>query len=158
MIECITPDCVNPHVSYYGDGEAEKRWNLRALSREEQVRADVLSDPMAVHVNMLRGGIAKPSPVNIWHLYGDRALVDAMPSSVTERLVKAHVEAERASVVVWLRDFGAGLAEARSGTHDLQYVNAAGDMIKLLADSIEIDAHHTHAPPGSGSGQGERDG
>ncbi|WP_292036772.1 MULTISPECIES: Lar family restriction alleviation protein [unclassified Brevundimonas] len=30
MIECIAPDCPNPHVSYYGDGEAEARWNRRA--------------------------------------------------------------------------------------------------------------------------------
>jgi len=39
---------------------------------------DVLQDPIAVHANMLRGGIAKPSPTNIWHLYG-RELFDAMP-------------------------------------------------------------------------------
>lgn len=30
---------------------------------------DVLKDPTAVHLNMLRGGIAKPSPTNIGHLY-----------------------------------------------------------------------------------------
>ncbi|RVT93746.1 hypothetical protein [Sphingomonas crocodyli] len=41
----------------------------------------VLSDPTAVHLNMLRGGIAKPSPVNIWHLYGDEALLADMPES-----------------------------------------------------------------------------
>jgi len=39
---------------------------------------DVLQDPIAVHANMLRGGIAKPSPTNVWHLYG-RELFDAMP-------------------------------------------------------------------------------
>ncbi len=30
----------------------------------------LLGDPEAVHVNMLRGGIAKPSFVNFLHLYG----------------------------------------------------------------------------------------
>jgi hypothetical protein len=42
---------------------------------------EALGDPATVHVNMLRGGIAKPSPASIWHLYGDEALVAAMPVS-----------------------------------------------------------------------------
>lgn len=32
MIECFTPGCVSPHVSYYGDGEAARRWNTRTTS------------------------------------------------------------------------------------------------------------------------------
>lgn len=35
MIECITPDCVNPHVSYYGDGQSAKRWNRRAIEERK---------------------------------------------------------------------------------------------------------------------------
>lgn len=32
MVECMTDGCVNPHVSYYGEGEAIRRWNLRPHS------------------------------------------------------------------------------------------------------------------------------
>jgi hypothetical protein len=35
------------------------------------IRADRLSDPDAVHLNMLRGTIAKPSLAQIAHIYGD---------------------------------------------------------------------------------------
>ncbi len=38
--------------------------------------ADILSDPNAVHANMLRGTIAKPSLAQIIHLYGSQALLD----------------------------------------------------------------------------------
>lgn len=30
MVECQTPDCVNPHVSYYGENVARNKWNKRA--------------------------------------------------------------------------------------------------------------------------------
>lgn len=40
-----------------------------------------LSDPAAVHINMLRGGIARPSPANIWHIYRSDLLY-AMPSDL----------------------------------------------------------------------------
>jgi hypothetical protein len=40
---------------------------------------EVLADPAAVHVNMLRGGIAKPTVAQIWHLYGAELLA-AMPA------------------------------------------------------------------------------
>lgn len=29
MIHCITPGCVNPHVSYYEHAEARRVWNRR---------------------------------------------------------------------------------------------------------------------------------
>jgi hypothetical protein len=32
MIECMTPHCVNPHVSYYGEDVAAKHWNTRAAT------------------------------------------------------------------------------------------------------------------------------
>lgn len=38
-----------------------------------------LRDPDIVHVNMLRGSIARPSPAAIWHIYQGE-LLDAMPS------------------------------------------------------------------------------
>lgn len=41
----------------------------------ERLRA-VMSDPAAVHINMLRGAIAKPSIRNIVHLYGADALIE----------------------------------------------------------------------------------
>lgn len=53
-----------------------------------------LRDPATVHVNMLRGGIAKPSPTNIWHIYG-RELLVAMP--------KEYVAEEKARLLEALR-------------------------------------------------------
>jgi len=41
----------------------------------ENVKA-LLADPNAVHANMLRGTIAKPSLAQIVHLYGERELLD----------------------------------------------------------------------------------
>lgn len=47
-------------------------------SRDE---IEALKDPNVVHVNMLRGGIAKPSHAQIWHIYG-AALAQDMPDDV----------------------------------------------------------------------------
>ena len=38
----------------------------------------LLADPVAVHINMLRGGIAKPSIRDIIHLYGRDALLEVI--------------------------------------------------------------------------------
>lgn len=47
---------------------------LAALSPVPSGEAEVLKDPTAVHLNMLRGGIAKLTPAQIGHLYrGDEA-------------------------------------------------------------------------------------
>lgn len=35
MIQCMTPDCVQPHVSYYGEGVAVAIWNRRADLSEQ---------------------------------------------------------------------------------------------------------------------------
>ena len=56
----------------------EEHWTIglcdQAADEIEQMRA-VLKDPVAVHVNILRGGIAKLTPQQIGHLYrGDDAL------------------------------------------------------------------------------------
>jgi hypothetical protein len=39
---------------------------------------ETLSDPIAVHINMLRGTIAKPSIANIIHIYGRDVLLEAL--------------------------------------------------------------------------------
>jgi hypothetical protein len=39
---------------------------------------ELLQDPIAVHLNMLRGTIAKPTIENIIHLYGKDALLKAL--------------------------------------------------------------------------------
>ena len=72
--------------------------SLIATAREAEALREVLADPQAVHLNMLRGGIAKPSPVNIWHIYG-KELLDAMPDEY-----RGDTEALRAENAK-LRDF-----------------------------------------------------
>lgn len=44
-----------------------------ALDELAQIKA-VIADPAAVHLNMLRGSIAKPSLRSLLHLYGEEAL------------------------------------------------------------------------------------
>jgi hypothetical protein len=54
---------------------------LRPTLEDGVVAADVwkvLQNPNALHLNMLRGGVAMPSPAQIWHIYG-AALAEAMP-------------------------------------------------------------------------------
>lgn len=55
---------------------AIKVWNTRTNTNAELVEA--LRDPNAVHVNMLRGGIAKPSLAQIIHIYGRDAVAEAL--------------------------------------------------------------------------------
>lgn len=52
----------------------------RAIVLEEAIK-----DANVVHLNMLRGGIAKPSHAQIWHLYGG-ALAKDMPEHVRAAL------------------------------------------------------------------------
>ena len=61
----------------------------------EYLRADVvearLSDPVAVHANMLRGTIAKPTVEQIIHLYGREAfqpMIDAATAKALEKAMK----------------------------------------------------------------------
>jgi hypothetical protein len=61
---------------------------LRAISTaiaEAEAERAVLADPAAVHLNMLRGGIAKPSVANIIHLYGEETLRAALPPAPAKR-------------------------------------------------------------------------
>jgi hypothetical protein len=46
--------------------------NRDYLIAEYQKQIEMLRDPVAVHLNMLRGGIAKPSWANIKHLYPEQ--------------------------------------------------------------------------------------
>jgi hypothetical protein len=57
-------------------------WEGRALDAEAKVARleGALSDPVAVHANMLRGTIAKPTVEQIIHLYG----ADALRAALTE--------------------------------------------------------------------------
>jgi len=52
------------------------RAETAAVVRERDEMVALLTDPVAVHLNMLRGGIARPSVANIVHLY-QGAVVDA---------------------------------------------------------------------------------
>lgn len=49
---------------------------VERVAREEVEReyAEALKDSFTVFLNMLRGGIAKPSLVNMIHLYGEEAV------------------------------------------------------------------------------------
>lgn len=63
-------------VSWSETGE----WCAEAADRIEALEAEItaLSDPVVVHVNMLRGGIAKPSLAQIIHIYGEEAIRAAL--------------------------------------------------------------------------------
>ena len=64
---------------------AEENKALEAELAAAQQREAALSDPICVHVNMLRGTIAKPTLEQIIHLYGVDALCKAiMPVIVRE--------------------------------------------------------------------------
>lgn len=51
---------------------------LEELEAENALIEKLSADPVAVHINMLRGGIAKPSVANIIHLYGAGVLRAAL--------------------------------------------------------------------------------
>ena len=51
---------------------------LCAIADEKEADAVILADPNAIHINMLRGVIAKPSPAQIVHLYERKALIAAL--------------------------------------------------------------------------------
>ena len=64
--DCDNEDCLR--CFHYPEILEQKRTALRALAQPD------LSDPAVVHLNMLRGTIAKPSLKQIIHLYGVDAL------------------------------------------------------------------------------------
>lgn len=77
-------------VRLYIDGDFRdqaERWKyaqsiLASLSASNAMR-DALEDPNAVHVNMLRGSIAKPSIAQIIHIYGKDAILAALAGQGT---------------------------------------------------------------------------
>jgi hypothetical protein len=70
------------------------------------VRTGSLSDPIAVHANMLRGTIAKPTVEQIIHLYGVDALVKALAPVIVQEAEK--IEYER-KVAQMKEDFPNGI-------------------------------------------------
>jgi hypothetical protein len=74
-----------PTVDYPREPECDPFPLYRAADPRVGKIEAALSDPNAVHVNMLRGTIAKPSPAQIWHIYGDTLLAD-MPDDVRATL------------------------------------------------------------------------
>lgn len=109
--------------------------NRIALAEELEA---LLSDPVAVHVNMLAGKIAKPSIESIIHLYGADALRAALRAD------------HDAGGAVAMREAAARLIESRADEHgaDAQEAKARGNgqyalreaeiaaMVRILAASI----------------------
>ena len=73
MPETVSPR-VNAALCVYDDERQEAAAALDAKDAE----IAKLSNPVAVHVNMLRGTIAKPSPRNVARIYGVVALLAGM--------------------------------------------------------------------------------
>jgi hypothetical protein len=55
----------------------ERAVTAQPVDETERLR-EVIADPNAVHVNMLRGSIAKPSIAQFIHLYGEDAVRAAL--------------------------------------------------------------------------------
>lgn len=85
----------------YNDATQEEAFD--AVDAAIATMFERLRDPATVHVNMLRGGIAKPSPTNIWHIYGRELLAD-MP--------KEYAAEEKAKLFERLRTPSEGMIEA----------------------------------------------
>ena len=79
---------------------------------------EALSDPVVVHINMLRGVIAKPSWPNILHLYPEkRDDIERLHSELAKHQWRAMDGAPRDGtyVLVWRPDEGDGHHEAHVG-------------------------------------------
>jgi len=76
-----------------------------AASMDGDIEA-ILSDPIAVHANMLRGAIAKPTIEQIVHLYG----VDALCKAMAPMIVREAGQGEPSGNV--------GTRETHVGTHE----------------------------------------
>lgn len=75
------------HADTCGNSVEWVRADLAAavVAERDALRAEVerLRDPVAVHANMLRGTIAKPSLAQILHLYGADAIRAALAGKET---------------------------------------------------------------------------
>lgn len=70
-------------------GQRNSELRARILAALEPARAPDLSDPVVVHLNMLRGTIAKPTVEQIIHLYGREAFRPMIDAAVAKALEKA---------------------------------------------------------------------
>lgn len=79
---------VKMHRAMFFDGDNDaantvaEAWNRRALAAIPAADLAELTDPIAVHANMLRGTIAKPTVEQIIHLYGVDVLVKALATVI----------------------------------------------------------------------------
>ena len=48
MIQCVTTACLQPHVSYYGNGVTLRKWNTRAVTEREQKMRKALKKMVGV--------------------------------------------------------------------------------------------------------------
>lgn len=90
--------------------------------------AALLADPVAVHLNMLRGVIAKPSIENIIHLYGEAELRAALAARVNQEELphkKFRLEALALAATMDGSDFAGDLDAPGEGS--------AGDWARTLA-------------------------
>lgn len=74
FVDCDSNDCDAQGPRRYSRADAITAWNARqetsrAGAGEPGALEELLKDPKAVHLNMLRGGIAKLTPAQIGHLY-----------------------------------------------------------------------------------------
>ncbi len=75
------------------DGTTEPHTTLllETFARHRETALEELKDPHMVHVNMLRGTIAKPSARSIWHIYG-QSLAHEMPTEIRRGIQNAALE------------------------------------------------------------------
>lgn len=90
----------------------------------------MLSDPDAVHLNMLRGSIAKPSPAQIGHLYRGEDAVE-----VVAEVCRQNPEAFAGDEIAALKARVAEL-EADDAT---PYREALGQIVQLLAEERALN-------------------
>jgi hypothetical protein len=98
----------------------------------------LLSDPDAVHLNLLRGTLARPSVHQIVHLYGEEALRAALPSPADPSL--ADPDTRIAELEGLVSDQAAMLEERFSDLRLAGFQNGVftfkGPLIPLLAEAM----------------------
>jgi hypothetical protein len=66
--------------------------DLASLRSEHNALNELLSDPKAVHVNMLRGSIAKPALADIIHVYPELASLQSERDKLRETLTECEAK------------------------------------------------------------------
>ena len=83
------------------DDRRELEARIGEMAAEIAASLDALKDPAVVHLNMLRGGIAKPTPAQIGHLYrGEEA------AEVIREVIRQNPEAAQAIVQLYRERVG----------------------------------------------------